>query len=144
MRKDENKQKEADIGRFKKTINRPESRLGPTTRPKAFRRKTIREFRDPWQQRRRPLQKPINAHSAIYFKNGPTFRPIFTTNKCEKRPSSIRCRDSNPQPSEREPLPITTRPGLPPLPNTFRKVDREIDRERGSKGTKNTISRKRP
>ena len=72
MRKDENKQKEADIGRFKKTINRPESRLGPTTRPKAFRRKTIREFRDPWQQRRRPLQKPINAHSAIYFKNGPS------------------------------------------------------------------------
>ena len=38
----------------------------------------------------------------------------FTTNKCEKCPSSTRCRDSNPQPPEREPLPITTRPGLLP------------------------------
>ena len=37
-----------------------------------------------------------------------------TTNICEKCPSSIRCRDSNPRPSERESLPITTRPGLPP------------------------------
>ena len=30
-------------------------------------------------------------------------------------PSSIRCRDLNPRPSECESLPITTRPGLPPL-----------------------------
>ena len=37
----------------------------------------------------------------------------FTTNICEKNPSSIWCQDSNPQPSERESLPITTRPGLP-------------------------------
>ena len=37
---------------------------------------------------------------------------IFTTNVCEKCPSSIRCQ--NPQPSERESPPITTRPGLPP------------------------------
>ena len=36
----------------------------------------------------------------------------FTTNICEKCPSSIRCRDSNPRPSEHESLPITTRPGL--------------------------------
>ena len=39
---------------------------------------------------------------------------IFTTNKCEKCPSSIRCWDSNPRPSEYESPPITTRPGLPP------------------------------
>ena len=36
---------------------------------------------------------------------------FFTTNKC---PSSIQCWDSNPQPSEHESPPITTRPGLPP------------------------------
>ena len=44
---------------------------------------------------------------------------IFTTNKCEKCPSSIQCRDSNPRPPEREPLPITTRPGLPPSWKNF-------------------------
>ena len=32
----------------------------------------------------------------------------------KKCPSSKRCRDSNPRPLERESLPITTRPGLPP------------------------------
>ena len=39
---------------------------------------------------------------------------IFTTNICEKCPSSIRCWDSNPQPLEHESPPITTWPGLPP------------------------------
>ena len=38
---------------------------------------------------------------------------IFTTNKCEKCPSSIRRRDSNSRPLEHEPPPVTTRPGLP-------------------------------
>ena len=38
---------------------------------------------------------------------------ILTTNKCEKCPSSIRCWDSNSQPSEHKSPPITTRPGLP-------------------------------
>ena len=33
----------------------------------------------------------------------------------KKCPSSIRCRDSNPRPSERESLPITTRSELPPI-----------------------------
>ena len=33
---------------------------------------------------------------------------------CEKCPSSIWCRDSNPRPLEHESLPITTRSGLPP------------------------------
>ena len=39
----------------------------------------------------------------------------FTTNKCEKCPSSLRCWDLNPQPFEHESPPIITRPGLPPL-----------------------------
>ena len=34
-------------------------------------------------------------------------------------PSSIRRRDSNPRPLEREPPPITTRPGLPPYNTLF-------------------------
>ena len=34
----------------------------------------------------------------------------------KKCPSSIRCQDSNPQPSEHEFPPLTTWPGLPPLP----------------------------
>ena len=37
---------------------------------------------------------------------------IFTANICEKCPSSIWCCDSNPQSSENESPPITTRPGL--------------------------------
>ena len=40
---------------------------------------------------------------------------FFTTNKCEKYPSSIWCRDSNQWPLEHESPPITTRPGLPPV-----------------------------
>ena len=64
-----------------------------------------------------------------YFKNNWPTRPLFhlfssiqtniysisTTNKCEKCPSSIWCRDSNPQPSEYESPPLTTRPGHPPF-----------------------------
>ena len=36
----------------------------------------------------------------------------FTTNQCEKYPFSIWCCNSNPQPHEHEPSPITTRPRL--------------------------------
>ena len=43
----------------------------------------------------------------------------FTTNICEKCASSIWCWDSNSRPSERESLPITTRPGLPPKSVNF-------------------------
>ena len=63
----------------------------------------------------------------ICFLNGPTtdsFSFIFGLFKqtvqflqqiyVKKCPSSIWCRDSNSQPSEREYPPITTRPGLPP------------------------------
>ena len=51
----------------------------------------------------------------VYFQSFQTNITIFTTTICEKCPSSIWCWDSNPQPSEHESLPITTRPGLPPL-----------------------------
>ena len=44
---------------------------------------------------------------------------IFTTNISEKCPSSIRYRDLNPRPLERETLPITTRPGFPPMFDIF-------------------------
>ena len=44
---------------------------------------------------------------------------IFATNQCEKCPSSMQCRDSNPQPSFCNSHPIDTRPGLPPSPSTF-------------------------
>ena len=49
----------------------------------------------------------------VYFRSFQTnIITIFTTDQCEKMscPSSIWCRDLNPQPSEREPPPITTRP----------------------------------
>ena len=48
------------------------------------------------------------------FSSFQTHITIFTTNKCEKCPSSILCRDSNSQPLEYESPPITTRPGLLP------------------------------
>ena len=44
---------------------------------------------------------------------------IFATCICEKCPSDIRCRDSNPQPLENESPPITTTPGLPPTQDNF-------------------------
>ena len=44
---------------------------------------------------------------------------MFTTNLCEKCPSSIRCWDSNSRPSEHGSPPITTRPGLPPCRYNF-------------------------
>ena len=47
----------------------------------------------------------------VYFRSFQTnIITNFTTNICEKM-SIIRCRGSNPRPSERESLPITTRPG---------------------------------
>ena len=64
----------------------------------------------------------LGANPGLFFVSFRSFSNkhyIFTTNICEKYPSSIRCRDSNPRPLERESLPITTRPGLPPLRDTF-------------------------
>ena len=52
----------------------------------------------------------------VYFHSFQTNNINFTTNQCEKMscPSSIQCRDLNPQPLEHESSPINTRPGLPP------------------------------
>ena len=50
----------------------------------------------------------------VYFRSFQTNNTIFTTNQCEKCPSSIWRWDSNPRPLEHESPPITTRPGLPP------------------------------
>ena len=63
---------------------------------------------------------------SVYFLNGPTpasfclfsvftNNTIFTANQCEKCPTSIWRRDSNPRPLEHESSPTTTRLGLPPL-----------------------------
>ena len=55
------------------------------------------------------------GHFFVYIRSFQTnIITIFTSNKCEKCPSNIQCRDSNPRPLEHEPLPINTRPGLPP------------------------------
>ena len=51
------------------------------------------------------------SFSFIFVFSNNTF---FTTNKSVKCPSSLRCWDSNPQPSEWKSPPITTGPGLPP------------------------------
>ena len=50
----------------------------------------------------------------IYFRSFQTKITILQQIYVKKCPSSIRCRDSNPRPMERESIPITTRPGLPP------------------------------
>ena len=48
----------------------------------------------------------------VYFRLFQTNITIFTTNNCEKCPSSKWCWDSNPQPFEHVSSPITTGPGL--------------------------------
>ena len=78
---------------------------------------------------REHLTSFLSNLKTFFYKNGPSpasfsfiFGPpqtnidiIFTTNQCEKSPSNIWRRDSNPWPLERESPPITTRPGLPPF-----------------------------
>ena len=67
-----------------------------------------------------PVQNLFQKAKVFFKKNGRLFSSfqiqitIFTTNKCEKSPSSIQCWNSNPWPSEHESPPVTTRPGLPP------------------------------
>ena len=67
-----------------------------------------------------------DLHSKFF--NGPLFNlfsssetniTIFTTNICEKCPSSVLCWDLNPQPSDHESPPVTTRPGLPSTTTNF-------------------------
>ena len=48
----------------------------------------------------------------FYVRSFQTNNTISTTNQCEKYPSNIWRRDSNPRPFEHESCPITTRPGL--------------------------------
>ena len=52
----------------------------------------------------------------VYFRSFQTTNIFFYNKSMWKNscPSSIQRRDSNPWPSEHEPPPITTRPGLPP------------------------------
>ena len=54
------------------------------------------------------------GHLLLYIVFG-LFITIFTTNICEKSPSSIWCGYLNPRPSEHESPPITTRPMAPAL-----------------------------
>ena len=57
------------------------------------------------------------ASFIVYFRSVQTnVITIFITNICEKCPSSIQCRDSNPRPSEDEYPPITIRPGISSYP----------------------------
>ena len=44
----------------------------------------------------------------VYFRSFQSNNTFLTTNQCDKCPSSIRHRDSNPQPFKRELSPITT------------------------------------
>ena len=62
------------------------------------------------------------GHPRPLFRSFSSFQTnitIFTTNKCEKCPSSILCWDSNPWPSEHESPPMTTRPRLPSAHKTL-------------------------
>ena len=61
------------------------------------------------------LNGPTPASFIVYFWSFQTNITIFTTNICEKCPSSMWCWYSNPHPSEHEHPHIITRPGLPPF-----------------------------
>ena len=61
------------------------------------------------------LKKWATRPFFVYFRLFKQTLQNFTSNICEKCPSSIQYRDLNPQPSVHESSPITTRPGLPPL-----------------------------
>ena len=94
---------------------------------------TASTWRDPRLRSWRPrsgLAPIVNWRKipVLNFLNGPTLasfsfifglfqsnNTFFTTNKCEKCPSSIRRQDTNPRPLEHAWSPITTRPGLPVL-----------------------------
>ena len=70
-------------------------------------------------EKRTKIEKPFVLYHELgleltAFPKRQTNITIFTSNKCEKCPSNIRCWDSNPRPSEHESSHITTRPGLPP------------------------------
>ena len=81
----------------------------------------------------------------VFFLNGPTpasfivyfwsfqanIISILQQLNVEKCPSSIRCPDSNPQPSEYECPPITTRPGLTPnSPEEFKDLSDKMNQSK--------------
>ena len=69
----------------------------------------FKSIKNPWIQWANP------GLFSIYFRSIQTnIVTIFTANKCEKCPSSMRCRDSNSQPYDSESPPLTTRPGIRP------------------------------
>ena len=81
-----------------------------------------------WSEIIRSNKKPSCRCPLKFFLNGPSSASFsfifsvflatntyFTTNLCEKCPSSIRCQDLNSQPSEQESLPITTSTRAPAL-----------------------------
>ena len=77
------------------------------------------KFIEPWINHTFLKNVPTSV-SFHLFSSFHTHISNFTTNKCEKCPSSIWCRDSNSRPFEHESPPITTRAGLPPTrPNCF-------------------------
>ena len=57
--------------------------------------------------------RPLFRLFSVFFKQ--TLLQFLQQINVKKCPSSLRRRDSNPRPLDREPPPITTRPGLPPL-----------------------------
>ena len=64
-----------------------------------------------WRRKKFFLKLANRRIFFIYFR---LFKEtIFTTNKCEKCPFSLRCWDSNPWHLKHESPPTTTRPGLP-------------------------------
>ena len=61
--------------------------------------------------------RPLFRLFPVFFKQ--TSLQFLQQIYVKKCPSSIRCRDSNPWPSDRESPPITTRPRLPPIVFVF-------------------------
>ena len=59
------------------------------------------------------INQPSSASFLFIFGLFQTNKINFTTNLCEKCPSSIRCLDSNSRPWAYESPPLTTRPRLP-------------------------------
>ena len=98
-----NKRKKESGQNFRSAIDVPSGFLQSLFNRKCLNRKQI-IFK---MGQPRPLFGLFSVFSSKHY----NFLQQIYVKKC---PSSIRCRDSNPRPSECESLPITTRPGLPP------------------------------
>ena len=106
----------------------------PSTRRRASSpyRRTCNWLRTLWGRRSSLLQVQCDQIGLLFLKKMCQPRLLFhlfsvfslkhfnfSTNQCEKCPSSIWCWDANPQPSDYESPPLTIRPGL--QPTTFLK-----------------------